>query len=402
MTPDLPQTTGLPQTADAILERLRALKPFLQENAAESERQRRIPDATFEALLQAGVFSLTVPKRYGGPALPMRDVIGIISEIAESDVGVAWSANLINEGNFIAGWFGAQAQDDFFAGELPARAAAVPAPTGTATRVEGGWRVTGAWPYSSGSLHSSWEIVGVFFQDESGEVLDQGLVLIPETDFEIEDTWHVAGVRASGSNTVIVTDAFVPEHRTLSMPRAIEGDYATDRLDEDVRHRSAFVAHLALVLVGPILGGARGALKYVIEKSASKGVAYTSIARQADSVAFQLLVAEAAQLIDTAHLHAYRAAADIDDAADAGVYPDYLTRARIRADTSIVAQRALDAFDLLLKAHGAGSFAEANRLQRLWRDVETASRHAIVLPTVGLELYGKALVGADNDLTPLV
>jgi len=393
-------TNAAPETAENLLERVRALKPLLRENAAESERQRRIADRSFEALLDAGAFSLSVPHRFGGPSLPLRSVMEIVAEIAEADAGAAWAVNLLNEGDWLAGLFPDQAQNDVFGGEDPARVATVLAPSGTATKVDGGWRVSGEWPYSSGSLHATWAIVGVVFQDEAGEVVDQGIVILPRNDFEIRDTWHVAGMRASGSNTVIVTDKFVPDHRRMSTGPAIEGGYPA--VERDIAHNSAFVPHLGLVLVGPLLGAARGALQYVIEKSATKGVAYTSVTRQADSVAFQLLVAEAAQLVDTAHLHAFRAADDIDRAAAAGEYPDYLTRARIRADIGTVAQTVLRAFDVLLTAHGAGSFAEVNRLQRLWRDAETAARHAIILPTVGQELYGKALVGAENDLTPLV
>jgi alkylation response protein AidB-like acyl-CoA dehydrogenase len=107
-------------------------------------------------------------------------------------------------------------------------------------------------------------------------------------------------------------------------------------------------------------------------------------------------------LIDTAHLHAYRAADDIDEAAARGTYPDYLTRARVRADTGWAVDHILKAINILLSAHGAGSFADSNPLQRIWRDSSVAARHAIVLPVVGYEVYGKALLGREDHITPLV
>jgi alkylation response protein AidB-like acyl-CoA dehydrogenase len=107
-------------------------------------------------------------------------------------------------------------------------------------------------------------------------------------------------------------------------------------------------------------------------------------------------------LIDTAHLHAYRAADDIDRAAAQAEYPDYLSRARIRADTGWAVDHIVRAINVLLSAHGAGSFAEANPLQRIWRDSSVAARHAVVLPAVGYELYGKALLGREDHITPLV
>lgn len=105
---------------------------------------------------------------------------------------------------------------------------------------------------------------------------------------------------------------------------------------------------LALVLVGPQLGLGRAALELVKSKASQKAISYTFFSTQSSSTAFQLQVAEAALMIDTAHLHAYRAAADIDTAATAGVYPDELARARIRADTGLVAEKITRAIDILV------------------------------------------------------
>jgi alkylation response protein AidB-like acyl-CoA dehydrogenase len=208
-------------------------------------------------------------------------------------------------------------------------------------------------------------------------------------------------MKSTGSNCLIAEDVFVPDHRIMSLPPAIGGHYPTPHTDEAL-YRSALVPILALVLVGPQLGMGRAALEIVKEKSATKPISYTAYTAQTDSVAFQLQIAEAAMLLDTAHLHAYRAAADIDGAAAAGTYPDFVTRARVRADTGWVVDHVVKAINILLSAHGAGSFAETNPLQRIWRDSSVAARHAIVLPVVGYEIYGKALLGRDDQITPLV
>lgn len=137
-------------------------------------------------------------------------------------------------------------------------------------------------------------------------------------------------------------------------------------------------------------------------KADKKAISYTFYTAQSDSVAFQLQIAEAAMMIDTAHLHAYRAADDLDRAAQAGVYPDVLVRTRVRADTAWVLEHITKAIDLLLFAHGAGSFADANPLQRLWRDSAVAARHAVTLPAVNYEVYGNALLGREDQITPLI
>ena len=154
--------------------------------------------------------------------------------------------------------------------------------------------------------------------------------------------------------------------------------------------------------MGPQLGLGQAALDYVISRAGKKPISYTFFATQAESAGFQLQIAEAARLIDTARLHALRAADDIDEAAGRGEYPDFLTRARIRSDTGYTAECVTKAIDILLYAHGAGSFADVSPLQRIWRDSATAARHAVVSPQVSYEVYGKALLGANDTITPLV
>jgi alkylation response protein AidB-like acyl-CoA dehydrogenase len=209
-------------------------------------------------------------------------------------------------------------------------------------------------------------------------------------------------MKSTGSNAVIAEDVFVPEHRILRVPDAINGVYPSEHTDTESLYRSAFIPMLALVLIGPQLGMGKAALEYVIGKAAKKPISYTFYESQQDSVAFQLQIAEAARLVDTAHLHAHRAARDIDEAAARGEYPDFLTRARVRSDTGYVAESITRAIDILLSAHGAGSFAEVNPLQRIWRDSSTAARHAVAAPLVGYEVYGKALLGVEEAITPLV
>jgi alkylation response protein AidB-like acyl-CoA dehydrogenase len=194
---------------------------------------------------------------------------------------------------------------------------------------------------------------------------------------------------------------FVSWPRTFLYP-AIEGDYPTEVRDQEAFYRSAFVAILALILIGPQLGLGRAALEHVRQKAGSRPISYTFFEKQATSVGFQLQIAQAAMLIDTAHLHAYRAADDIDRAAESGIYPDMVVRTRVRADTGYVAEKITQAIDLLLFAHGAGGFADSSPLQRIWRDSAVAARHAVVLPAVGYEVYGKALLGIENNVTPLV
>jgi alkylation response protein AidB-like acyl-CoA dehydrogenase len=390
-----------PSSAELVA-RARDLTPLLCKNAAAGEADRRVVEESIQAMTEAGLFKLAVPKRYGGYETSMRTMLDVSAAVAEADGGTSWVLTLTNVCAWMTSLFSAKAQDEVFGADPDAKVSGVLTPTSEAVRVDGGWRVTGKWYYNSGSWHATWAVLGVPLTDEHGEVVDQGLVLIPREDTTLEDTWFVAGMRSSGSNCIVAEDVFVPEHRVMHVPAAIAGDYPTEHAGAEPLYRSAFVPILALVLIGPQLGMGRAALELVTSKAAKKPISYTFYAAQRDSTAFQLQIAEAARLIDTAHLHAYRAADDIDEAAARGVYPDFLARARVRSDTGYVAECVTRAIDILLSAHGAGSFAEVNALQRIWRDSATAARHAVVSPVVGYEVYGKALLGVDEAITPLV
>jgi alkylation response protein AidB-like acyl-CoA dehydrogenase len=159
---------------------------------------------------------------------------------------------------------------------------------------------------------------------------------------------------------------------------------------------------MVLALLGPQLGLARAALHHVISGAARRNVPYTIYQREADSPGFQMQIAEAALKIDSAHLHAYRIADDIDAFASRGQRMDLTTRARARASAGYVGKLVTEAINTLISAYGAGAFADANPLQRIWRDANTAARHALVLPPVCEEIYGKALLGLDANITPLI
>ncbi len=193
----------------------------------------------------------------------------------------------------------------------------------------------------------------------------------------------------------------MPAHRFHSVPDAVEGRYATPFADEAL-YRAAFVPVAALVLAGPLLGLAEAAVDMLAEKAPRRSLTLTGYAVQAEAPTTQFAVAQAASLADSAQLHAYRAAADIDEAARAGTYPDYDARARMRMDAGAAAVRAREAVRGVCSAQGASSFGESNPLQRVWRDIETASRHAVLNPEVAAEIYGKSLFGIRGTVSELV
>jgi alkylation response protein AidB-like acyl-CoA dehydrogenase len=395
------ESTTDAEVRDMLVTRARDLHGILSKNAQQTENDRRVVEENIQAMAGAGLFRTMVPRRYDGFEGSIRTHLDVTAAVAEACGSSAWVLALTNVCVWFASLYSQQAQDEIFGANPNARVAGVLSPSTQVKRADGGLIISGKWFWSSGCMHADWAMLGVLELDRNGVPANQYTALVPMSELAIEDTWFTAGMKGTGSNCVVAKDVFVPEHRLLSTMPAVQGEYETPFKDE-AAYRAAFIPVAALVLVGAQLGMARAALKYVIEKSSQRAIAYTSFARQSDSVAFQMQIAKAALKIDTAHLHAYRAAEDIDGAARRGEYLDYTTRARVRADTGYVAQYATDAINMLMTAHGAGSFADASPMQRLWRDANTAARHAIVLQPVGEEVYGKALLKVENTVTPLV
>ena len=389
------------QTIDGLLERIAAIRPILEKNAAQTENDRRVVDENIEALKDAGAFKIMVPNRYGGWQADIRTKLEVSREVAKGCGSTAWVTALMNVCSFFVGLMNEQAQDDVWGDNPEARIAGVFSPTAQTRKVDGGIMVTGAWNWASGSYHADWSYVGVPITNDEGEFLYPAMALIQNSDITIEDTWFVSGMRGTGSNTIHADEVFVPDHHLHWVPGLLNHEYDTPFKDEAL-YRSAFIPVAALILAGPQLGLAQAALDYVIEKGHKRGIAYSEYELQRDAPTFQLAIAKAATLVDTAHLFAYRAAADIDDAAKAGRTMTYVERARNRNDTGHVAESAREAIRLLCSAHGASSFAEASPIQRIWRDSEIASRHAVVAPEISSLIYGRALMGFTEGVSFLV
>ncbi len=399
---DRPSATDTQRRLRAdLVERAAKLGPLLAGNAAQTETDRRVVEENITAIDDAGLLSIMRPQRFGGLETDFRTALEVSRELARSCGSTSWVTSLMNVCSWFTGLWPEQAQHDVWGSNPGNRIAGVLAPSATATEVDGGYVVTGKWGWASGSAHSQWALVGIPLLSADGTPRDQGMVLIPMSDLTVEDTWFVAGMKGTASNTLVADAVFVPAHRYLSVVKAIQGEAATPFQDEAL-YRSAFVPVAALVLAGPQLGLAQAALDLVLEKAPKRAISYTFYETQVGAPTVQLAVAKAASLIDSAHLHAYRAAAEIDEAAARGVYPDYDARAKSRMDTGVAVTYAREAIRILVSAHGASSFAESSPMQRIWRDSETASRHSVVNPEISAEVYGKSLLGIRGDVTALV
>jgi 3-hydroxy-9,10-secoandrosta-1,3,5(10)-triene-9,17-dione monooxygenase len=382
-----------------LVARARALQPLLHEHSAEGELRRRMPDAVIDALTTAGLFRLLTPARFGGYACDLRTLLSVAETLGEIDGSASWLTSIGATAAWTVSQLGSpQAQQDILGANPDARLAGSATP-GTACRVGGGLLINGRWSYASGAYHADWALLTVTVANGPGQAIDGGMCAVPMNQLHVEQTWSSVGMRGTGSDTVVAENVFVPDHRVIPMS-VIAGE--TPREADDHPPRLPFAPVATLVLVGPLLGLGRAALKHAVASATTKPLHNTFFPRQSESVGAQIQIAEAAVGLRTAQLHAYDIADTLDDAARNGQQVSYEVRAEIRSRVGYLSQQALTAISTLINVHGAGSFAESSRMQQYWRDANTAARHAALQPVVGYEVYGKALLGVAERISPIV
>ena len=202
--------------AEKVLDSVRDLLPVLRERAAEAEAGRRIPVASIQALQETGVLRLLQPQRYGGHEAHPMVFYTAVRLIASACGATGWVASVLGVHPWHVGLFSEDAQREVWAEDLDTRISSSYAPQGRATPVDGGFRFTGRWSFSSGSDHATWVLVGGLVIGADGRPTDFRTFLVPRTDYAVEDVWDTVGLRGTGSNDVVIDDVFVPEHRTLS------------------------------------------------------------------------------------------------------------------------------------------------------------------------------------------
>lgn len=387
-----------------IVQRATDLFPLIREDVPIGQEERQISERVTTALREAGLLNIMIPERLGGTGASASTLVEVLAELGRADGSTGWTAALLNACTWFASTYSAEAQAEIWADHPDAVACGIFFPgmttriAGSGEKVDGGYVLSGKFPYASGSAVADWATLGMLATLPDGsQTLALGLV--PSSDWTREDTWYTLGMRGTGSNTIVVDNVFIPEHRVQTFDDLAAGRYATPHLGSEALSNQAFLPVGTIILAAPALGLARAALDYAVAAIPERAVGYTVYQEARNSPTHQLAVAQAASDIDAAYLLAARAASDMDQWAEDGYYPDELQRARIRMDTGHIVTLCKGAIDSLMTAVGAGAFAQDGTMGRIWRDANTAGRHAFATPEIGKEVYGRLLLGADNPLT---
>jgi 3-hydroxy-9,10-secoandrosta-1,3,5(10)-triene-9,17-dione monooxygenase len=389
-------------TSTDLKSRASALIDTFRSRASEAETLRRLPDASIQDLKKSGLFRLMAPKRVGGLQASLHDFIDVVAEVGKGCGSTAWVLGVVNAHNWLIGLFPTQAQDDVFTSTPDAIISAVIGPRGKAHKVEGGYRVSGFWPFCSGSPAADWVMLGGEVLGADGVPVDGGDFLIPIGDVEVKNDWDVMGLRASGSNSVVAQDLFVPEHRFLSLPKAIGGENPGAKHHNGAKlYESALVPVLAVGIIPAALGIAEGALENFKQRLPGKVVSYTMGEVQKDMPATHMQVANAASKISAARLIMHNTAEMITQAAENGVEMSLEDRARCRMDCAFSVRLCLEATEILYLASGGSGLAVGSPIQRASRDLHAINMHGLLCLETNLEMYGRVVLGLPQN-TPLI
>ncbi len=383
-------------SVDEMVESIGRVLPKLQANALAEEKAGRLSDETIATLDEIGVFRISLPLEYGGLAYSteeQRRVYAAAGAIAGSTGWVSWVTT--THGRWIA-MFSKKAQDEVYGMDwVGPRISGVLSPTGpgTARRVEGGYMLSGRWPFCSGCRHTAWSILGSMCEGPTGEP-EMLLPLVRTSELEIIDDWAVSGMKATGSNTVqLSTEVFVPDHRVMRIKDASAGNWASTPPVGQVLFLNNFLDYTTILSGSTPLGMAKGALDYYKARLDKRGIVGTDYKVQSEAAVTHLQLAEATARIDSAERLLSADCQELDRRAGDGVPSDNLFQTRLKFDVALSVKGCCEAIEILHRGSGASTIHEANPMQRYARDARVATVHAHFNYETCAENYGRALSG---------
>jgi 3-hydroxy-9,10-secoandrosta-1,3,5(10)-triene-9,17-dione monooxygenase len=383
---------------DELRRRATALIPVLRERAAESEALRRLPDATIDDLHRTGLFRMLQPARIGGSELPFRAICELCTIVARGCASTAWVlGNLASHHWMLAMWPPA-AQDEIW-GPSPdvLIASALIFPCGRARTVPGGYRLSGRWPFASGIDPAAWNMIGAVVHDEETGASENRIFILPQGDYRVLDTWHVTGLRGTGSPDIEADDVFVPAHRSLAAEAMREAAHPGRERHAGPLFRLPALSLFPFAIIGTLIGTAQGAVEQFVATTRTKHSNYTGKGL-ADFATLQERIAKAAALVDAAEAICLR---DCDEAmgiAEAGGMPGLEERARYRRDAAVAARLCTEAVELIFTGAGGTAIYEKNPLQLAFRDIHAANAHYMLSWDVNLPMYGRVALGLPPDM----
>jgi alkylation response protein AidB-like acyl-CoA dehydrogenase len=395
----LPPSAQAP-SVDVLRDRVAALGATLLGRAAQVEIDRRVSKESIEALRAVGYFDLLKPRAFGGYEHDFSVLVDLNTDLAKWCASTAWVAGLLSAHQWLVASFPAQAQRDVWDNNPSALVCGSYAPVCKAEAVDGGYLISGRWSFASGCDCAQWSLCAAILpaSAERGTPAP-AFLLVPETDYRIEDTWHVIGLAGTGSKTLVLDKVFVPSHRALLFSETTSGNTPGARL---YGHHPGFsipmLSAIPSCLASVAVGTAQGALQDYLERTSrrvTRGAVAGAANKMAEFPTIQLRVADAAASCDAAKKILLSDLRDREATANSAqeiTVEDRITSRRGQAFAVALAIRATEALNA---STGGQGLDVSHPVQRAWRDANAVGRHiSMNWDTVGT-MYGQMALGLE-------
>ena len=381
-----------PVIADSAnaLARARALLPAIRERARMVDADRRVPDATVREIKSSGLFNIVTPRALGGSELGFADLVRVTAELASACGSTGWVYGVLAGHSWLLNLFPVEAQNDVFA-DPDALIATVFRLGGTVKECDGGYRLTGGeGRFCSGIDFADWVIVGNGVTRADGQ-FEPRFFVVPRADIEVVDDWFTMGMRGTGSRTIRIADTIIPAHRSVSLANMLNGQSPGAQRHERAIYHMPFADIAPFSIIGAPIGMAKGAIASFAEQLGQRLNDASDIEIGEQSATYGR-IAEAAADVDAALALVINDAQMIDNAkTPTDISP--LERARIPRDWAWAAQTSRYAASRIFEASGGTGIYDGHAIQRIWRDVNSASQHFAFTWDSAMAGFGRAMCG---------
>ena len=386
----------MPGAADLVA-RAAAMIPTLRARADECEAGNKVPAATIADFQDAGFFNILQPKRYGGYEMDPEAFYDVQMKVAEGCMSSAWVLGVVAVHNWQLALFDPQAQEDVWGDDPTTLISSSYMPRAEVTPVEGGYRISGRWGFSSGVDHCEWAFLGGLVPDPETGQPDFLTFLVPARDFTVLPIWNTIGLGGTGSQDVTVTDAYVPAYRTHRSKDGFALTSPGGKLNSAPLYKLPFGQVFVRAVSSSSIGALQGALDLFIETGARR-MSNNSFASATGDPDVQVLIAETQSAIDEMKTVLFRNFGVLNAAAQRGETADLETRLRFRFQSAQISSRCCALISRIFFLSGAEAVYRGNPIARAFADIHTGRTHVANNPnTVGRNVGNVTLGGVNTD-----
>jgi 3-hydroxy-9,10-secoandrosta-1,3,5(10)-triene-9,17-dione monooxygenase len=390
--------TIAPPTAELLVARARAMMPHIAASAAEARQARHVSESVIAQIEEAGLFRILQPARWGGYEMKPETYYDVLIALAEGDMSVGWVYGVLGVHPWLMGLMDERAVQDVWGDDDSVRLCSSLMPVGKAEKVDGGFKLSGHWRFSSGCHYAQWALLGGAVQGgAAGAAPDIRLFMVPQAEYRIADAWRVSGLCATGSDDILVDEVFVPEYRTRRMIDNFQCVGAGLALNCSPLYRIPFGQVFFRGVSSPSIGALQAMLDafvgYAAKRSGPAG-------KSADDPVAQQICAEVTAAIDEMKLVLRRNMAVLWELGERGEVPPLALRQQYKFQSATVSHRCAELATRLMRATGAAGIYDELPFGKALTDINAARQHiANQFEMVGRN-FGASILGGKpaNDM----